>query len=72
MDERPQTFELEEATVSLPAPGDAEFGEQEGLGEGTRHLTWAPGPEGFFMVSAGAGSGYTADGLLAGEAQREP
>jgi hypothetical protein len=68
--ERSQTFELDEASVTLPVPADAEFSELEGLQEGARHLTWAPGPGGFFMVSAGTSSGHTADGMLSGEAQR--
>jgi hypothetical protein len=70
VDERMQTFELGEASVTLPVPADAEFSEQDGLEPGARHLTWAPAPEGYFMVSAGTSPGHTADGLLAGEAQR--
>ena len=70
VDERLETFELDEASVTLPVPAGAEFSELAGLEPGSRHLTWAPTPEGHFMVSAGSSAGHTADGLLAGEAQR--
>ncbi|MGH2945961.1 MAG: hypothetical protein ACRDPC_06835, partial [Solirubrobacteraceae bacterium] len=70
MDEELRTFELGEADVTVPVPAGAEFSEAEGLQEGARHLTWAPAPEGYFMVSAGTSSGHTADGQLAGQAQR--
>ena len=67
MDEREQTFELGEATVSLPAPADAEFAEPEGLNEGTRHLTWPAASGAFFMVSGGTSAGHTPEGMLRGE-----
>ena len=70
-DEQPQTFDFDEASVTLPVPAAAAFTELEGLDAGARHLTWAPAPEGYFMVSAGTSPGHTADGLLSGEAQRE-
>jgi hypothetical protein len=70
MDEELRTFELDEAEVTVPVPAGAEFSELEGLAEGARHLTWAPAPESFFMVSAGTSAGHTADGMLSGEAQR--
>jgi hypothetical protein len=54
----------------VPVPADAHFEDLEGLAPGTRHLTWAPAPGGFFMISAGTSPGHTPDGLLAGEAQR--
>jgi hypothetical protein len=53
-----QTFELEEATVVVPAPDGAEFGDLDGLPEGERHLTWTAAPGAFFMVSAGPGAAY--------------
>ena len=71
MDEQLQTFEFAEARVTLPVPAGAAFAELEGLDAGARHLTWAPAPEGYFMLSAGASPGHTADGLLSGEAERE-
>jgi hypothetical protein len=71
VDEQPRTFAFDEASVTLPLPADAAFAELEGLEDGARHLTWAPAPEGYFMVSAGTSPGHTADGLLGGEAQRE-
>ena len=52
-----QAFELDDATVTVPAPEGAEFHDLEGLAEGTRHLTWTAGPDAFFMVSAGPGYG---------------
>jgi hypothetical protein len=58
-----QTFELDEATVTVPAPEGAEFNDLDGLREGERHLTWTAGPDAFFMVSAGTGPGYTPDGV---------
>lgn len=61
----PQTFELDEATVTVPAPDGAEFSDLEGLEAPARHLTWTAAPGAFFMVSAGTGGGYTADGMLA-------
>jgi hypothetical protein len=70
VEECEQTIRFEEATITIPMPAGAEFSDLEGLEEGERHLTWAPGPEGFFMISAGTGVGHTADGLLAGEGQR--
>jgi hypothetical protein len=57
------TFELDEATVTVPAPDGAEFVDLEGLPEGERHLTWTVAPGAFFMVSAGAGPGYTPSGV---------
>ena len=71
VDEQLQTFEFAEASVTLPVPAGAAFAELEGLDAGARHLTWAPAPEGYFMLSAGASPGHTADGLLSGEAERE-
>lgn len=65
-----RTFELGDAEVSVPLPEDAELSELEGLDAGARHLTWAPAPGGHFMLSAGTSPGHTADGLLAGEAER--
>jgi hypothetical protein len=56
-----QAFELDDATVTVPAPEGAEFGDLEGLPPGTRHLTWTAGPDAFFMVSAG--EGYSPDGV---------
>ena len=44
-------FELDAATVTVPAPDGAEFNDLQGLAEGERHLTWTAGPEAFFMVS---------------------
>jgi hypothetical protein len=70
VEDREQTLRFEEATVTVPMPAGAEFSDLEGLEEGARHLTWAPGSEGFFMISAGTSVDYTADGLLAGEGQR--
>jgi hypothetical protein len=70
VDERAETFEFDEAAVTLPVPAGAEFTELEGLQEGARHLTWTAAPESFFMISAGASPGHTADGMLSGEAQR--
>ena len=52
-----QAFELDDATVTVPAPAGAEFHDLAGLPAGTRHLTWTAGPDAFFMVSAGAGYG---------------
>ena len=46
-------FELDDATVTVPAPAGAEFHDLEGLPEGKRHLTWTAGQDAFFMVSAG-------------------
>jgi len=48
-------FDFDEATVTLPVPDGAEFGELDGLPEGERHLTWTAAPGAFFMISAGAG-----------------
>ena len=70
MEEREQTLRFDEATVTIPMPAGAEFSDLEGLEEGARHLTWAPGSEGFFMISAGTSVGHTADGLLASQGQR--
>ncbi len=58
-----QTFELDEATVTVPAPEGAEFNDLDGLRDGERHLTWTAGPDAFFMVSAGTGPGYTPEGV---------
>jgi hypothetical protein len=68
--ERSQTFELDDVTVTVPAPEGAEFSELEGLEEGARHLTWSPAPNGYFMISAGTSPGHTAEGMLAGERER--
>jgi hypothetical protein len=57
------TFDLGDATVTVPAPEGAEFVDLEGLPDGERHLTWTAGPGAFFMVSAGAGRGYTPAGV---------
>jgi hypothetical protein len=62
-----ETFEFDESTVTLPVPGDAEFGELTGLDAGRRHLTWSPAPGAFFMISAGPDAGYTAAGSVNGE-----
>jgi hypothetical protein len=70
VDERPETFDLGWARVTLPVPDGAAFAELEGLEPGARHLTWSPTPDGHFMLSAGSSPGHTADGLLAGEAER--
>jgi hypothetical protein len=58
-----QTFDLEEATVTVPAPEGAEFNDLDGLREGERHLTWTAGPGAFFMISAGRGPGYLPAGV---------
>ena len=55
-------FDFNEATVTLPVPDGAEFGELDGLPEGERHLTWTAAPGAFFMISAGADEAYTAAG----------
>src|ERR1700742_1614623 len=52
--ERTETFDFDEATVTLPVPDGAEFGELDGLPDGERHLTWTAAPGAFFMISAGA------------------
>ena len=65
-----RTFELGDADVSVPLPDDAGLTELEGLDAGARHLTWAPAPGAHLMLSAGTSPGHTADGLLAGEAER--
>ena len=70
MDEIVRTFALGDADVSVPLPEDAELTELEGLDAGARHLTWAPAPGGHFMLSAGTSPGHSADGMLAGEAER--
>jgi hypothetical protein len=70
MDEVVRTFELGDADVSVPLPEDAALTELDGLDGGARHLTWAPAPGGHFMLSAGTSPGHTADGMLAGEAER--
>jgi hypothetical protein len=57
------TFDLDVATVTVPAPEDAEFNDLEGLRDGERHLTWSAGPGAFFMVSAGTGPGYLPAGV---------
>jgi hypothetical protein len=57
------TFDLDVATVTVPAPEGAEFADLDGLPEGERHLTWTAGPGAFFMVSAGSGPGYTPAGV---------
>ena len=62
MAERIETFDFEEASVTLPVPDGAEFGELDGLPDGQRHLTWTAAPGAFFMISAGAGDAYTAPG----------
>lgn len=66
------TFDLDGTEVGVPAPADASWDELDGLDGGARHLSWSPDPEhGAFMVSAGTSPGFTADGMLAGEAQRK-
>jgi hypothetical protein len=64
MEEREQIFELDEATVSVPAPADAEFADLDGLDPGTRHLTWSAAPGAFFAVSGGSSAGHTPAGVL--------
>ena len=58
-----QVFEFDDATVTVPSPEGAEFSDLDGLPAGDRHLTWTAGPGAFFMVSAGAGAGYTPAGV---------
>jgi hypothetical protein len=60
--ERIETFDFDEATVTLPVPDGAEFGELGGLPDGERHLTWTAAPGAFFMISAGADEAYAAAG----------
>src|SRR4051812_49790352 len=62
MAERTETFDFDEATVTLPVPDGAEFGELDGLPDGERHLTWTAAPGAFFMISAGADDAYTSAG----------
>ena len=62
MAERTETFEFEGATVTLPVPDGAEFGELDGLPDGERHLTWTAAPGAFFMISAGAADAYSTAG----------
>jgi hypothetical protein len=56
--ERSETFDFDEATVTLPVPDGAEFSELDGLPDGERHLTWTAAPGAFFMISAGADDAY--------------
>jgi hypothetical protein len=67
VDGRAQTFVFEGITVTLVLPEGAAFVELEGLDPPARHLTWAPAPGGFFLLSAGTSPGHTPEGLLAGE-----
>jgi hypothetical protein len=60
--ERSETFDFDEATVTLPVPDGAEFGELDGLPDGERHLTWTAAPGALFMISAGADDAYTTPG----------
>src|SRR4051812_14101768 len=59
MAERTETFDFDEATVTLPVPDGAEFAELDGLPDGERHVTWTAAPGAFFMISAGADVAYT-------------
>jgi hypothetical protein len=60
--ERTEMFDFDEATVTLPVPDGAEFGELDGLPDGERHLTWTPAPGAFFMISAGAEDAFATAG----------
>jgi hypothetical protein len=65
--ERERSFELDEATVTLPVPEEAEFSDLDGLDPGTRHLTWTAAPGAFFAISGGTSAGHTPEGMLKGE-----
>jgi hypothetical protein len=60
--DRTETFDFDEATVTLPVPDGAEFSELDGLPDGERHVTWTAAPGAFFMLSAGADEAYTSVG----------